>query len=354
MTQSRYSRILRGLRLSSLVSGLLLVSLTACGRGAPIPRYQVADRGADQDGDGAADRDDACMTEPEDGLPPKANDGCPAEDADRDGIARQQDRCPDAKEDGAPPAVADGCPAADGDGDGVADALDRCATALEDNLDPLPSDGCPADDADGDGIRGVADRCPNQPEQHNGFRDEDGCPDVSPAAAAVIFDSQSAQIYVPPTMKINFDTGSSEIRPEERGTIARVATVLKARPDITRLEIEGHASAKGDEQANVQLTRQRAVAVARALVAQGIAAHRLVPVGYGAYCPAVVDHSEERDAPANRRVLFKAVVIAGQWQAVKRGCWTAQRHGIDPTKKRAGLPRAQPKPQPGVREAGGA
>jgi hypothetical protein len=100
------------------------------------------------DGDGAADIDDACPDDAEDGLPPKANDGCSATDPDNDGVLLADDRCPDAKEDGLPPSPVDGCPMADADGDGVADARDRCPGQSEDNQAPEPSDGYPSPDGD--------------------------------------------------------------------------------------------------------------------------------------------------------------------------------------------------------------
>jgi outer membrane protein OmpA-like peptidoglycan-associated protein len=324
-----------------------------CDLPPPVPVYAVASRGADRDGDGVADVDDACPDDPEDGLPPKANDGCPADDPDNDHIGRAQDRCPNAKEDGLPPEPTDGCPTTDTDGDGVADARDKCPNEREDNLPPDPSDGCPSPDRDGDGIADIADKCPGQPETFNGYRDDDGCPDVVPAGGAVAFDDQAAVIYVPETRKIEFATDSAELTPEARATIADVASVLTQHPEIGRVEIEGHASTKGDDAHNLDLTARRSVAVARALEALGVAASRLVPVGYGEYCPAV-NRGDDVDEPRNRRVLLKAVVVNGVWQSVSRGCWRAKTAGIDPTSRQPDGATHARASSPAVRPAGGA
>jgi outer membrane protein OmpA-like peptidoglycan-associated protein len=278
-------------------------------------------------------------------LPPRANDGCPAEDWDQDGVARAQDRCPNAKEDGAAPNTADGCPSNDQDGDGVADSLDGCATKAEDNLPPQPGDGCPAGDADGDGVADATDRCPNEAETRNDFRDEDGCPDERPGGAEVAYDPASRSIYVPESRRIEFERGASELDARDLETVQAVAAVLLAHPEIERLEIEGHASSVGDPAANRELTERRARAVARALTERRVQARRLVPVGYGEYCPAL-DRGDEVDEPANRRVLFKTVVVSGQWQDVARGCWRAQSAGIDPTARRPYQP-APATPNPG-------
>jgi len=323
------------MRAHRLVCTALFASIYVAAAGCsspPVPHYAVADRGADTDTDGIADIDDACPNDAEDGLPPKANDGCPATDPDNDGILLADDRCPNAKEDGLPPSADDGCPTDDTDGDGVADARDKCPAEPEDNGPPDPNDGCPSPDGDHDSIADYRDACPTQPETYNGYRDEDGCPDTDPGGG-VAYDDQSSEIHIPESKKIEFDADSADLSAAGKQTITDVANVLRAHPEITRVEIEGHASSKGDLQYNVSLTDRRAQAVARALTAMGVDGMKLVPVGYGEYCPAI-DRGDEVDEPKNRRVLFKTVVVNGVWQQVQRGCWRAQAAGIDPTKRR--------------------
>ncbi|MEM1033668.1 MAG: OmpA family protein [Myxococcota bacterium] len=334
-------------RLTFLGALLGALGTTGCSSGPPVPVYQVADRGGDRDQDGAADIDDACADEPEDGLPPKANDGCPADDPDRDGVARASDRCPNSKEDGAPPNPSDGCPSSsdDADGDGVADAGDRCPDQREDNLDPDPNDGCPAADADNDGIADVRDGCPSEPETLNGYRDDDGCPDTG--GGEIVFDETSHEIYFPENQQISFEKDKADISPAGLAVVDKVAQVLNEHPEIERAEIEGHASTVGDAGYNRVLTELRAIAVANALVTRGVAGRRLVAIGYGEFCP-VVDSGDEIEEPKNRRVAIKAVVIRGIWQSVQRGCWRAKAAGIDPTERRPGVfaPPRPPAPPP--------
>jgi outer membrane protein OmpA-like peptidoglycan-associated protein len=315
----------------------LLLPLFAGACSKPIPRPVYGDggsRGADRDQDGAADMDDACPDDAEDGLLPKANDGCPATDPDNDGVMFADDRCPGAKEDGLPPKQADGCPSDDEDNDGVANAKDKCPAAAEDNLAPDTGDGCPAPDSDKDGIADASDKCPREPESQNGYRDDDGCADQAPGEVG--YDSTSGTIVVPETRKIDFELDSVELTPAAKNTVTEIGKILKQYPQINRIEIEGHASSKGDAQYNVQLTEKRARAVGKALVAGGVEEKRLVPIGYGEYCPAV-DRGEEVDDPVNRRVLLKAVQVNGVWQSVPRGCWKAKTKGIDPTTRKPGL-----------------
>lgn len=325
--------------LTSLAAALFAANALACG-GPPITRYHVASRGNDRDADGAADVDDACPDDAEDGLPPKANDGCPADDPDRDGVLRGADACPDAKEDGQPPSPADGCPGTDTDGDGVADGQDACPETSEDNLGDQPNDGCPAADADKDGLADAVDRCPDQAETHNTYRDDDGCPDEAPGGA-VVFDQDTATIYIPADKRIQFAKGSAVLDATGIKTATEIAELLRAHPEIARVEIEGHASSVGSDAVNINLTERRAIAVGQALKSRGVDPARLVPVGYGELCPAI-DQGDDQDIAENRRVLFKAVVVEGAWQDIPRGCWRAKARGIDPTKRKPGVPNPPP------------
>lgn len=301
--------------------------------------YVEESRGPDRDGDGIADIDDRCADEPEDGYPPLANEGCPANDPDLDGIGRVHDRCPEAKEDGQPPFPNDGCPSTDADGDGVADSLDVCPGAREDNLPPAPSDGCPSPDRDKDGVADARDKCPDQPETLNGWEDGDGCPDTPPVATNVVVDQKEMTVHLPSGLHFEFPPGSTVLTPQGHAAAKEAAKLIAAHPEWDRIEIEGHASSKGDEKSNVVLTLERARAVGRALVANGVDQRKLVPVGYGEYCPRV-DKGDEVDEPGNRRVELKIVRISNHWQDVPRGCWRAKQAGIDPAKVQAGVPPA--------------
>ncbi|MFO0613653.1 MAG: OmpA family protein [Polyangiaceae bacterium] len=298
---------------------------------APIPHYADVNRGADSDSDGIADVDDACPADAEDGLAPKANDGCPAPDPDGDGILYAEDKCPNAKEDGADPNPKDGCPLADGDTDGVADAKDKCPDKPEDNLAPEPNDGCPAVDGDKDGVADSIDKCPAAAEVRNGYRDEDGCADEVPEGG-VAYDAESHTIWVADAQRIQFNPGTADLAAGADATVKKIADVLKAHPEISRLEIETHTTSKGEPTANAALSEKRSKTLASGLAASGVAKWKLVAMGYGEYCPAI-DKGDEADEPQNERVVLKTVVVNGVWQNVARGCWKAKAAGIDPTRK---------------------
>lgn len=250
---------------------LLLMLVVGCHSRAPRPVYYDDPRGPDSDNDGIADVDDRCPSEPEDGYPPLANDGCPSTGSDSDG-------------------------------DGIADSHDRCPGLPEDNLPPDPTDGCPSADRDQDGIADAVDRCPDQPETYNGWEDKDGCPDTAPAGN-VIFDGKSFTIYF--SASAGFDGSSA----------SAAAKLIVAHPEWERIEIEAHGSA------TVAVTTQRANGAKQALVSAGADAHKLVAVGYGDLC--------QREKNGDR-IELKIVRVSGKYQDVPRGCWKAKQAGIDP------------------------
>jgi len=108
-------------------------------------------------------------------------------------------------------------------------------------------------------------------------------------------ESGRARIY-----GINFDTDSAVIREESKPTLERIVTVLKGKTDW-QMTIEGHTDATGAAAHNQTLSEKRAQSVRDFLVAAGIAATRLKPVGLGATKP-VGPNDTELGRAQNRRV----------------------------------------------------
>lgn len=82
-----------------------------------------------------------------------------------------------------------------------------------------------------------------------------------------------------------FEGSSATLDARARSTLTDVAKELLAHPEITLVEVQGHADERGDSRLNVQLTVVRAMAAVDVLVSQGVARSRLRGVGYGARCP---------------------------------------------------------------------
>lgn len=101
---------------------------------------------------------------------------------------------------------------------------------------------------------------------------------------------------------IEFEQGRSTLSRNSLSHLSALSAAVKQ--DGLRLLIEGHADASGDEQINFRLSRDRAVAVANAMVdLYGVSPLQLHVVGKGATEPIFTPPSN----PKNRRVLFRLV-----------------------------------------------
>ena len=128
-------------------------------------------------------------------------------------------------------------------------------------------------------------------------------------ASAEDYRLEGSQLVLP--SPITFKVGSAELTPESDAALAHVQGYLAAKEAITTMRIEAHSDATGDSEANQKMTEQRALAVARALVARGVDCKRLVPVGFGENKPVAPNDTPEGRAQ-NRRVSFINAALRGR------------------------------------------
>ena len=104
---------------------------------------------------------------------------------------------------------------------------------------------------------------------------------------------------------IEFDTDKATIRqtPQTIGILTTLATAGKAYPQITKLRVEGHTDSDGDEGHNQDLSEERAQAVVKWLVDNGIDRARLTAAGCGSRDPLVPNTTSE-NKQKNRRTEF--------------------------------------------------
>jgi OOP family OmpA-OmpF porin len=100
---------------------------------------------------------------------------------------------------------------------------------------------------------------------------------------------------------IYFDTDKAVIKPESAPTLNEMAKLLNGAPKLS-VFIVGHTDSQGSFEHNMTLSRQRAEAVASALVSHyKIARGRLRTAGLGMLAPVDSNKTEEGRA-LNRRV----------------------------------------------------
>lgn len=169
----------------------------------------------------------------------------------------------------------------DQDGDGVVDAIDACPLEAEDLDGYADEDGCPEADADNDGRPDEEDLCPTLGETINGFEDLDGCPDKG---RALCNDCRAIKKLV---LVVYFEEGMEQVPREDASAIESVAKQILEEDTALEVFVIGHTSDWGDERAQKEIARQRAIRVREALQHHGIQEEAIHISGRGAREPHV-------------------------------------------------------------------
>jgi outer membrane protein OmpA-like peptidoglycan-associated protein len=92
--------------------------------------------------------------------------------------------------------------------------------------------------------------------------------------------------------------------PESRSVVDELADLLRNSPDVGPIEIQSYTDDSSPADIAMQLTTQRANAIRDALVANGVAATRVLAKGYGSTDPKVRNTSD-RNRQKNNRVVIQ-------------------------------------------------
>jgi outer membrane protein OmpA-like peptidoglycan-associated protein len=234
----------------------------------------------DTDGDGLYDDEDKCPTVA--GI--AKYEGCPIPDSDNDGINDELDKCPNQ----AGTAKYEGCPIPDSDGDGINDEEDKCPN----EAGTAQYNGCPVPDKDNDGINDADDKCPDIA----GPASNKGCPEVPANVSKSL--GMAGQ-------GISFGTTNATLTPKSNASLDQVVAIMNENPGL-RIRVEGHTDNRGDADANMKLSEDRAAAVKAYIVSKGISVDRVTSEGFGGTTP-IADNNTTTGRTKNRRVEIKMV-----------------------------------------------
>lgn len=103
-----------------------------------------------------------------------------------------------------------------------------------------------------------------------------------------------------------FQTGSSELRPQVREKLAKIAGIVMGHPGL-KLAVEGHTDSVGSDATNQRLSEKRAQAARDYLVTSGVPSDSVTSAGFGKGSPIASNDTPE-GRQANRRV---EMVVSG-------------------------------------------
>jgi len=106
---------------------------------------------------------------------------------------------------------------------------------------------------------------------------------------------------------IYYDSDKSNIRPDARPVLNRLANVLLRNPDI-RIELASHTDCVGSTPYNQSLSQRRAQSAVNYLTKKGISADRMIAQGYGEsqlLTDCACSRCSDAENQLNRRTTFK-------------------------------------------------
>jgi OOP family OmpA-OmpF porin len=136
------------------------------------------------------------------------------------------------------------------------------------------------------------------------------------SAAALAADAEAPKVKIESGQTVlpgpvEFETGSATITEASKPVLDVLRDFLNGHKDLTKVRIEGHTDNAGVAKDNLELTKKRALAVAKYLVAGGVDAKRLLPVGFGDTKPVESNDSPESRAK-NRRITIVPAEMRGR------------------------------------------
>jgi OmpA-OmpF porin, OOP family len=126
-----------------------------------------------------------------------------------------------------------------------------------------------------------------------------------------------------------FETQTDVWLPQSQAAIMDIKAFLDKKSYISTLRIEGNVNIFADEQQNLVLSAERGLAVAKALVAAGVACERLLVSALGSSKPVATNDTPEGRVANNRIELVVAALrgkaiggmpVEGVGQKVENDC----------------------------------
>jgi outer membrane protein OmpA-like peptidoglycan-associated protein len=105
---------------------------------------------------------------------------------------------------------------------------------------------------------------------------------------------------------IEYDSEKASLTPESEKVLDNLADFLNLNNNL-KVEISSHTDERGNDEYNLKLSQDRAKVCVDYLVEKGIAAERLIAIGYGETQPIVNNAQTEEEHQKNRRTALRTL-----------------------------------------------
>ena len=123
---------------------------------------------------------------------------------------------------------------------------------------------------------------------------------------------EGTRVRIPHELEFGVDKATFDDQKDpNKEILATLLEFMTKNTHVTKLRVEGHTDNSGKPDRNMQLSQQRADAVAKWLTDHGVAADRIKTVGMGDTKPEVANDTTEHKAQ-NRRTEFHVDEIDGK------------------------------------------
>jgi len=144
----------------------------------------------------------------------------------------------------------------------------------------------PSSDSDDDGVSSRYDQCPQ-------------------TQRGIAVDDRGCAIFSGVLQGVTFHSASAELTPQAKQVLLNAASTLNRWPSV-KVSVAAHTDNQGNAQANLQLSKQRAIAVAKFLVSAGVDKNRFKVRAYGESRP-IAPNDSAQGRRTNRRVELTAL-----------------------------------------------
>jgi OOP family OmpA-OmpF porin len=148
-------------------------------------------------------------------------------------------------------------------------------------------------------------------------------PPPAPPVATGKIKLRGNQVIIPG--ELEFNIGKPDLKTNKKTTelVGEVVAFMRANPQITKMQVQGHTDNTGNEDANVKLSQARAESVVAVFVSAGIEANRLDAKGFGSSVNFKLHGKEilndnDKHRAMNRRVEIRVLQLGGSdWQVAE-------------------------------------